>query len=235
MAGCVRRIRRIYGTGTGINGAANVEAMVDFSTPAPRFSTTAIRQGRGVDGRLFRGRSISPASYRPTSGRVLRRKRPVPWAGYPAIGGHRPYGRAILDLSPENESLARWIKLAQDKVHFQGLPARLLAGLRRSGTGRAGVQRPRRLRRVQAPLVIGESPRLRLGGVAYRETEAMADGSERSPNWPLLNAMVNVASGASWVSIHHGGGVGIGPVDPRRAGDGGRRDTAGRGARSRGC
>ena len=119
---------------------------------------------------------------------------------------------AILDLFPGNEALARWIRMAQDKVHFQGLPARIcwlgygerhLAGLRFNELVQRGD--------VQAPIVIGRD-HLDCGSVAspYREPEAMADGSDAIADWPLLNALVNTASGASWVSIHHGGGVGIG-------------------------
>ena len=120
--------------------------------------------------------------------------------------------QAILDLFPQNESLARWIRLAQEKVHFQGLPARIcwlgygernLAGLRFNDLVASGD--------VSAPIVLGRD-HLDCGSVAspYRETEAMADGSDAIADWPLLNALVNTASGASWVSIHHGGGVGIG-------------------------
>ena len=119
---------------------------------------------------------------------------------------------AILDLFPDNEPLARWIRMAQEKVHFQGLPARIcwlgygerhLAGLRFNELVARGD--------VQAPIVLGRD-HLDCGSVAspYRETEAMADGSDAIADWPLLNALVNTASGASWVSIHHGGGVGIG-------------------------
>ncbi|MCW2496240.1 urocanate hydratase [Jatrophihabitans sp.] len=120
--------------------------------------------------------------------------------------------KAVLDLFPENESLARWMKLAQEKVHFQGLPARICwlgygerdkAGLAFNELVASGE--------VQAPIVIGRD-HLDCGSVAspYRETEAMADGSDAIADWPLLNAMVNVASGATWVSLHHGGGVGMG-------------------------
>ena len=120
--------------------------------------------------------------------------------------------RAILDLFPQNEALARWIRLAEEKVHFQGLPARIcwlgygerhLAGLRFNEMVKRGE--------IQAPIVLGRD-HLDCGSVAspYRETEAMADGSDAIADWPLLNALVNTASGASWVSIHHGGGVGIG-------------------------
>ena len=120
--------------------------------------------------------------------------------------------RAILDLFPENEALARWIRLAEEKVHFQGLPARIcwlgygerhLAGLRFNEMVANNT--------LKAPIVLGRD-HLDCGSVAspYRETEAMADGSDAIADWPLLNALVNTASGASWVSIHHGGGVGIG-------------------------
>ena len=120
--------------------------------------------------------------------------------------------QAILDLFPQNEALARWIRLAQEKVHFQGLPARIcwlgygernLAGRRFNELVKSGD--------LAAPVVLGRD-HLDCGSVAspYRETEAMADGSDAIADWPLLNALVNTASGASWVSIHHGGGVGIG-------------------------
>jgi urocanate hydratase len=120
--------------------------------------------------------------------------------------------RAILELFPENESLARWIKMAGERVAFQGLPARIcwlgygerhLAGLKFNEMVASGE--------LSAPVVIGRD-HLDCGSVAspYRETEAMADGSDAIADWPLLNAMVNTASGATWVSIHHGGGVGIG-------------------------
>ncbi|MGH3859464.1 urocanate hydratase [Actinokineospora sp.] len=120
--------------------------------------------------------------------------------------------RALLELFPENESLARWIKMAGERVEFQGLPARIcwlgygerhLAGLRFNEMVANGE--------VSAPIVIGRD-HLDCGSVAspYRETEAMADGSDAIADWPLLNALVNTASGATWVSIHHGGGVGIG-------------------------
>jgi urocanate hydratase len=120
--------------------------------------------------------------------------------------------RAMLELFPENESLARWMKLAGEKVSFQGLPARIcwlgygerhLAGLRFNEMVASGE--------LSAPIAIGRD-HLDCGSVAspYRETEAMADGSDAIADWPLLNALVNTASGATWVSIHHGGGVGIG-------------------------
>jgi urocanate hydratase len=119
---------------------------------------------------------------------------------------------AILDLFPHNEPLARWIRMAQQKVHFQGLPARI-CWLGYGERNLAGVRFNELVARgdVQAPIVLGRD-HLDCGSVAspYRETEAMADGSDAIADWPLLNALVNTASGASWVSIHHGGGVGIG-------------------------
>jgi len=120
--------------------------------------------------------------------------------------------QAILDLFPENESLARWIRLAGEKVHFQGLPARI-CWLGYGERDRAGLRFNEMVKSGEliAPIVLGRD-HLDAGSVAspYRETEAMADGSDAIADWPLLNALVNTASGASWVSIHHGGGVGIG-------------------------
>ncbi|AVT30254.1 urocanate hydratase [Plantactinospora sp. BC1] len=120
--------------------------------------------------------------------------------------------RAVLDLFPENESLARWIRLAGERVAFQGLPARI-CWLGHGERDRAGVRFNEMVAsgELTAPVVIGRD-HLDAGSVAspYRETEAMADGSDAIADWPLLNALVNTASGASWVSIHHGGGVGIG-------------------------
>jgi urocanate hydratase len=119
---------------------------------------------------------------------------------------------AILEAYPQNEKLTRWIKKAQDKVHFQGLPARIcwLEYGERAEMGERFnwlVQKGR----VKAPIVIGRD-HLDTGSVASpnRETEGMMDGSDAIADWPLLNAMLNTACGASWVSLHHGGGVGIG-------------------------
>ncbi|MGH3907849.1 MAG: urocanate hydratase [Pseudonocardiaceae bacterium] len=119
---------------------------------------------------------------------------------------------AVLDLFGDDERLARWIRLAGQRVAYQGLPARIcwlgqgqrhLAGLRFNELVATGA--------VAAPIVIGRD-HLDCGSVAspYRETEGMADGSDAIADWPLLNALVNTASGATWVSIHHGGGVGVG-------------------------
>jgi len=115
--------------------------------------------------------------------------------------------KAVLELFPDNDHLHRWIRAAQDRVAFQGLPARICwlgygerdeAGLRFNELVASGE--------VSAPIVIGRD-HLDCGSVAspYRETEAMADGSDAIADWPLLNALVNTASGATWVSIHHGG------------------------------
>jgi urocanate hydratase len=120
--------------------------------------------------------------------------------------------RALLELFPEDDGLRRWITLAQEKVHFQGLPARICwlgygerakAGLLFNDLVASG--------KVKAPIVIGRD-HLDAGSVASpnRETEGMKDGSDAIGDWPILNALVNAVSGATWVSFHHGGGVGIG-------------------------
>src|SRR5579862_6914218 len=160
--------------------------------------------------RAFEFPGFVPAYIRPL---FCEGKGPFRWA---ALSGDpadiAATDRAILELFPQNEALARWIRMAEERVHFQGLPARIcwlgygerhLAGLRFNELVKSGE--------VKAPIVLGRD-HLDCGSVAspYRETEAMADGSDAIADWPLLNALVNTASGASWVSIHHGGGVGIG-------------------------
>ncbi len=118
----------------------------------------------------------------------------------------------LIELFPEHDALHRWLRMAQERVEFQGLPARIcwlgygerhLAGLAFNELVASG--------RVKAPIVIGRD-HLDAGSVAspYRETEAMIDGSDAIADWPILNALLNTASGATWVSVHHGGGVGIG-------------------------
>jgi urocanate hydratase len=118
----------------------------------------------------------------------------------------------VLEMFPENESLCRWIRLARERIHFQGLPARICwlgygeraqFGLRMNDLVARGV--------IKAPVVIGRD-HLDCGSVAspYRETESMKDTSDAVADWPILNALLNTASGASWVSFHHGGGVGMG-------------------------
>ncbi len=120
--------------------------------------------------------------------------------------------RAILELFPENESLRRWIGMAQARVPFQGLPARICwLGYGERARAGAAFNELVRAGKVGAPIVIGRD-HLDAGSVASpnRETESMRDGSDAIADWPLLNALVNTSAGASWVSIHHGGGVGIG-------------------------
>jgi urocanate hydratase len=118
----------------------------------------------------------------------------------------------VVEMFPENESLCRWIKMARERIHFQGLPARICwlgygeraaFGLRLNDLVARG--------RIQAPIVMGRD-HLDCGSVAspYRETESMKDTSDAVADWPILNALLNTAGGASWVSFHHGGGVGIG-------------------------
>jgi urocanate hydratase len=120
--------------------------------------------------------------------------------------------RLVRELFPHNESLARWISLARERIHFQGLPARI-CWLGYGERAEFGVAMNRLVRKgeLRAPIVIGRD-HLDAGSVAspFRETEAMRDGSDAIADWPLLNALVNTAAGASWVSIHNGGGVGIG-------------------------
>ncbi|WP_344655003.1 urocanate hydratase [Catenulispora subtropica] len=194
--------------------AKHVEAMVGFQDKGAEVFDygNSIRGEAQLAGyaRAFDFPGFVPAYIRPL---FCEGKGPFRWA---ALSGEASdiakTDKAILDLFPENESLARWIKMAGERVHFQGLPARIcwlgygerhLAGERFNEMVADGT--------LAAPIVIGRD-HLDCGSVAspYRETEAMADGSDAIADWPLLNAMVNVASGASWVSIHHGGGVGMG-------------------------
>jgi urocanate hydratase len=194
--------------------ARHVEAMVGFLDKGAEVFDygNSIRGEARTAGftRAFDFPGFVPAYLRPL---FCEGKGPFRWAAL--SGDPRDIARtdqAVLDLFPENDSLARWITLAQQRVHFQGLPARICwlgqgerdkAGLAFNDLVAAGA--------VQAPIVIGRD-HLDCGSVAspYRETESMLDGSDAIADWPLLNAMVNVASGATWVSIHHGGGVGIG-------------------------
>ncbi len=124
----------------------------------------------------------------------------------------RKTDQLVLSLFPEDEALKRWIKLAGERIHFQGLPARIcwLGYGQRARLGLA-INEMVRSGEISAPIVIGRD-HLDTGSVAspYRETEGMLDGSDAVADWPLLNALVNTAAGASWVSIHNGGGVGIG-------------------------
>ena len=151
-----------------------------------------------------------PAFIRPL---FCRGSGPFRWA---ALSGDpediRVTDEALLELFPEKQSLHRWIRKAQEKIQFQGLPCRI-CWLEYGERARAGALFNELVRdgMVKAPIVIGRD-HLDAGSVASpnRETEAMKDGSDAIADWPLLNAMLNTACGASWVSLHHGGGVGIG-------------------------
>jgi urocanate hydratase len=194
--------------------AAHVAAMVGFLDAGAE----VFDYGNSIRGEAERAgysRAFAFPGFVPTYIRPLfcEGKGPFRWA---ALSGDPAdiavTDRAILDLFPGNEALARWITLAEQKVHFQGLPARIcwlgygernVAGLAFNDLVARGE--------VQAPIVLGRD-HLDCGSVAspYRETEDMADGSDAIADWPILNALVNTACGASWVSVHHGGGVGIG-------------------------
>ena len=194
--------------------AKQVEAMVGFKDAG----ATVFDYGNSIRGeamlagysRAFDFPGFVPAYIRPL---FCEGKGPFRWV---ALSGDKKdiaaTDKAVLELFPDNEPLHRWIRKASEKVAFQGLPARIcwlgygerhLAGERFNEMVAKGE--------LSAPIVIGRD-HLDCGSVAspYRETEAMLDGSDAIADWPLLNALVNTASGASWVSIHHGGGVGIG-------------------------
>jgi urocanate hydratase len=192
----------------------HVEAMVGFMDEgAEVFDYGNSLRGEAQLGgyaRAFDYPGFVPAYIRPL---FCEGKGPFRWA---ALSGDpadiAATDQAVLNLFPENDLLRRWITKAQDRVAFQGLPARICwlgyeerdkAGVAFNDLVASGA--------VKAPLVIGRD-HLDSGSVAspYRETEAMLDGSDAIADWPLLNALVNTASGATWVSIHHGGGVGIG-------------------------
>jgi urocanate hydratase len=194
--------------------ARHVEAMVGFlDAGAEVFDYgNSIRDEARHGGfeRAFAFPGFVPAYIRPL---FCEGKGPFRWV---ALSGDpkdiHATDQAVMELFPDNDHLQRWMRAAQDKVAFQGLPARICwlgygerdkAGDRFNDMVASG--------QVSAPIVIGRD-HLDCGSVAspYRETESMLDGSDAIADWPLLNAMVNVASGASWVSIHHGGGVGIG-------------------------
>ncbi|GAA1014695.1 urocanate hydratase [Acrocarpospora pleiomorpha] len=194
--------------------ATHVAAMVGFQDAGAEVFDygNSIRGEAQLAGyaRAFAFPGFVPAYIRPL---FCEGKGPFRWA---ALSGDprdiHATDQAILDLFPDNEPLARWIRLAGERVRFQGLPARI-CWLGYGERDRAGERFNAMVAdgTISAPVVIGRD-HLDCGSVAspYRETEGMADGSDAIADWPLLNAMVNVASGASWVSLHHGGGVGIG-------------------------
>lgn len=194
--------------------AAQVEAMLGFMDAGAEVFDygNSIRDEARKGGctRAFEIPGFVPAYIRPL---FAEGKGPFRWvalSGDPADIARTD--AAILELFPDDEPLARWITQAQEKVEFEGLPARI-CWLGYGERHRAGLELNRLVAtgEVSAPIVIGRD-HLDSGSVAspYRETEAMADGSDAIADWPLLNALLNTASGATWVSIHHGGGVGIG-------------------------
>ncbi len=194
--------------------ATHVRAMVDFMDAGSEvfdYGNNLRTEARDAGyGRAFAFPGFVPAYIRPLFCRGIG---PFRWA---ALSGDpddiAATDAAVRRLFPENEGLQRWMDAAQEKIAFQGLPARICwlgygerhrAGLAINDLVRSGE--------VTAPIVIGRD-HLDSGSVAspYRETEAMKDGSDAIADWPILNAMLNVASGAAWVAVHHGGGVGIG-------------------------
>jgi urocanate hydratase len=194
--------------------AAHVRAMVEFQDKGAEVFDygNSIRDEarKGGYDRAFEFPGFVPAYIRPL---FCEGKGPFRWA---ALSGDpadiAATDRAILELFPENERLRKWITMAGERVHFQGLPARIcwlgygerhLAGLKFNEMVASGE--------LKAPIVIGRD-HLDCGSVAspYRETEGMLDGSDAIADWAILNALVNTASGATWVSFHHGGGVGMG-------------------------
>ena len=194
--------------------AKHVQAMVEFQDGGAEVfdygnSIRAEAQLGGYE-RAFEFPGFVPAYIRPL---FCEGKGPFRWA---ALSGNPQdiykTDKAIMDLFPDNDRLQKWMRAAGEKVAFQGLPARIcwlgygerdVAGLKFNEMVGSGE--------LDAPIVIGRD-HLDAGSVAspYRETESMADGSDAIADWPLLNALINTASGATWVSIHHGGGVGIG-------------------------
>jgi urocanate hydratase len=194
--------------------AVHVRAMVEFQDAGAEVFDygNSIRDEarKGGCDRAFEFPGFVPAYIRPL---FCEGKGPFRWA---ALSGDpadiAATDRAILELFPDNERLRKWITMAGERVHYQGLPARIcwlgygerhLAGLKFNEMVASGE--------LKAPIVIGRD-HLDCGSVAspYRETESMLDGSDAIADWAILNALVNTASGATWVSFHHGGGVGMG-------------------------
>jgi urocanate hydratase len=194
--------------------AEHVRAMLDFD----EMGAVVFDYGNNLRGQALRAGvedamhfpGFVPAFIRPL---FCRGKGPFRWV---ALSGDPEdiyrTDEEILRLFPEDEALARWMRMARERIHFQGLPARI-CWLGYGERDKAGLAFNELVRRgeVKGPIVIGRD-HLDSGSVAspYRETEAMRDGSDAIADWPILNALLNTASGASWVSYHHGGGVGIG-------------------------
>ena len=194
--------------------AEHVRAMLDFD----EMGAVVFDYGNNLRGQALRAGvedamhfpGFVPAFIRPL---FCRGKGPFRWV---ALSGDPEdiyrTDEEILHLFPEDEALARWMRMARERIHFQGLPARI-CWLGYGERDKAGLAFNELVRRgeVKGPIVIGRD-HLDSGSVAspYRETEAMRDGSDAIADWPILNALLNTASGASWVSYHHGGGVGIG-------------------------
>ena len=243
LRGLARRARRATRpaspSGAQASMAAHVRAMVEFQDAGAEVFDygNSIRDEarKGGYDRAFEFPGFVPAYIRPL---FCEGKGPFRWA---ALSGDpadiAATDRAILELFPDNERLRKWITMAGERVQFQGLPARIcwlgygerhLAGLKFNEMVASGE--------LKAPIVIGRD-HLDCGSVAspYRETEAMLDGSDAIADWALLNALVNTASGATWVSIHHGGGVGMGRSHPRRPGLRRRRHRRWPRRRSSGC
>jgi urocanate hydratase len=197
-----------------VSMAKHVEAMVGFMDGGAEVFDygNSIRDEARLGGfpRAFEFPGFIPAYIRPL---FCEGKGPFRWV---ALSGDpkdiMATDRAVLDLFPDNDHLRRWITMAEERVAFQGLPARI-CWLGYGERDKAGVRFNEMVAKgeVSAPIVIGRD-HLDCGSVAspYRETEGMIDGSDAIADWPLLNALLNTASGASWVSFHHGGGVGIG-------------------------
>ncbi|MFY0642977.1 MAG: urocanate hydratase [Bacteroidia bacterium] len=194
--------------------AKHVELMLDFQ----KLGSITFDYGNNLRGRAlehgvknaFDFPGFVPAFIRP---QFCEGRGPFRWA---ALSGDPEdiyeTDRLILELFPEDEGLRRWIEMAQERIEFQGLPSRI-CWLGQGEREKAGLAFNRLVAegKVKAPIVIGRD-HLDTGSVASpnRETEAMKDGSDAIADWPLLNALINTAGGASWVSLHHGGGVGIG-------------------------
>ena len=194
--------------------AAHVRAMVEFQDAGAEVFDygNSIRDEarKGGYDRAFEFPGFVPAYIRPL---FCEGKGPFRWA---ALSGDpadiEATDRAILELFPEDAKLRKWITMAQERVHYQGLPARI-CWLGYGERHRAGLKFNEMVAsgELKAPIVIGRD-HLDCGSVAspYRETESMLDGSDAIADWAILNALVNTASGATWVSFHHGGGVGMG-------------------------